>query len=78
MTDELKIYVVGKCGVGKSTIAYEIQQYLIDIGFIANLIDDEILTYEEFVHESRMKELAYKIEITVETKQLSRTANETL
>lgn len=67
--DDIKILITGSVGVGKSSIAYAITQFLRDKGFVTELTDNEIHGYEESYNTTRMEQLSRRLNIEIQTVQ---------
>ena len=65
----LKILIIGKAGIGKSTIAALIDQFLKDLKFDVEIADDDVYVEEMQGRIYNYSNIVDKLKIEIETKR---------
>ena len=68
--NNLKIIIEGKAGVGKSTLASLICEYLRGLSFDIDYIDEDVYADEVPVRADNYRNIVDKVKIEIETKRV--------
>lgn len=66
---DLKILIIGKAGIGKSTIAALIDQFLKGLKFDVEIADDDVYVEEMLSRVYNCSNIVDKLKIEIETKR---------